>query len=139
MCYIIESQHHFDFHDMTVTIEKCDMDINFVRVWITSNNNFLVATTTLKSSMVPFQITIPFGEIQLTRITFEETIIKPLNCKTSDTEYVSEWQCFVNIFIDENFSPCPIKCLPIQRKGFHYVNKSCSVFKCYLKTDKYIL
>ena len=130
MCYIIESKHHFDFNDMTVTIEKSDMDINFVRVWITSNYDFLVATTTLKSSMVPFQFIISFGEIQLTRITFEETIIKPLNCKTSDTEYVSEWQCFVNIFINEHFSPCPIKCIPIQMKGHHYVNKSISLLNC---------
>ena len=37
MCYIIESKQHFDFDLMTVTIEKSDMDINFVKILITSN------------------------------------------------------------------------------------------------------
>ena len=64
------------------------------------------------------------------RITFRETIIKPLICKTSDTEYVSEMQCLFNIFINENFSPCPIKCTPIQLKGFQYVNKSSPLKNC---------
>ena len=130
MCYIIESKQHFDFDSITGTIEKSDMDINFVKIRITSNHDFLVATTRLKSSLIPFQFTVPFGGIHYTQITFVETIIKPLNCKTSDTRYVSEWQCLVNIFADENFSPCPIKCIPIQMKGFNYVNKSMSLPNC---------
>ena len=115
---------------MTGTIEKIDMDINFVKIWITSNYDFFAATTNTKSSLVPFQFTVPFGKIHFTQIIFRETIIKPLNCKTSDTERVSEWQCFVNIFTDEHFSPCPIKCIPIQMKGFNYVNKSISIPNC---------
>ena len=130
MCYIIESKQHFDFDLMTVTIEKSDMDINFVKIWITSNHEFLAATTSLKSSLVPFQFTVPFGGIHYTQITLKETILKPLYCKISDTEYVSEFQCFVNIFLDEQFSPCPIKCIPIQMKGYHYVNKSISLPNC---------
>ena len=53
-----------------------------------------------------------------------------MNCKPLDTEYESVWQCFVNIFINEHFSPCPIKCLPIQMKGFNYVNKSIYIPNC---------
>ena len=130
MCYIIESKQHFDFDLMTATIEKSDMDINFVKIWITSNYDFFAATTMFKSSMVPFQFTVPFGGIHYTQVTFSETIIKPLHCKISNTEYVSEFQCFVNIFLDEKFSPCPIKCIPIQMKGYHYVNRSISLPNC---------
>ena len=130
MCYIIESKQHFDFNTMTVFIEKSDMDISFVKIWITSDYDFLVATTRLKSFLVPFQFRISFGAIHYTEITFRETIIKPLNCKTSDTEYVSQQQCLVNMFIDEQFSPCPIKCMPIQMKGYRYVNRSISLINC---------
>ena len=53
-----------------------------------------------------------------------------MNCKPLDTEYESVWQCFVNIFINEHFSPCPIKCLPIQMKWFNYVNNSILLPNC---------
>ena len=35
MCYIIDSKQHFDFDSMTGTIEKNDIDINSVKIWIT--------------------------------------------------------------------------------------------------------
>ena len=72
---------------MTGTIEKNDVDINFVKIRITHDYDFMVATTAIKGSSVPFQVTVPFGGIHYTKITFIETIIKPLNCKTLDTEY----------------------------------------------------
>ena len=53
-----------------------------------------------------------------------------MNCKPLDTEYESVWQCFVNIFINHHFSPCPIKCLPIQMKWFNYVNNSILLPNC---------
>ena len=130
MCYMIESMQHFDYGSMTGTIEKNDMDIKFVKIWITSNFDFLDATTFLKSYLVPFHFILPFGGIHLTEITFRETVIKPFNCKTSNTEYVSKWQCFVNIFLNEQFSPCPVKCIPIQMIGHRYVNKSISLPNC---------
>ena len=130
MCYIIESKQHFDYTALTGTIEKIHKDINFVKIRMTSNYDFLAATTMHKSSFDPFQFSVPFGVIRYTQITFRETTIKPMNCKTSDTEYVSEFQCFVNIFFDEQFSTCPIKCIPIQMTGFNYVNKSTSIPNC---------
>ena len=87
------------------------------------------ATYTSRSDFFPFKCSVPFARAT-TRIKFRETLIKPLHCKTSDTEYVSGQQCFVNMFADENYSPCPIKCLPIQMKGFQYVNKSTSLTNC---------
>jgi hypothetical protein len=130
MCYIIEAKQSFDFQWMTGTIEKSNTDIKFVKVWLTSNYDFLVATSWQKGVLVPFQFTVPFGGFQYTQIILRESIIKPLNCKTSDTEYVSDWQCLVNIFFNEQFSPCPIKCIPIQMKGHQYVDRSTSLIKC---------
>ena len=129
MCYLIESKQHFDIDSMVATIEKIDTDIESIKIWITSNYDFLDATYTSKDDFNPFKCSVPFARTT-TRIKFRETLIKPLNCKTSDTEYVSGQQCLVNMFIDENFSPCPIKCLPIQMKGFQYVNKSTSLMNC---------
>ena len=67
---------------------------------------------------VPYRFSVPFGGIQTTQVNVVETVIKPLTCKTSDTAYVSEEQCIVRQFFSEEFSPCPVKCIPIQMKGF---------------------
>ena len=131
MCYIIEStKQRFDFPYMTVSIEKRDMDMDSMKVWITSDYDFLSITHSPKSDHDPFQFRVPFAGIDMVRIRIRETIIKPLNCKISDTEYVSEQQCLVSTFIDKQFSPCPIKCLSLQMKGFHYVNKSTPLINC---------
>ena len=121
---------------MTGTIEKNDMDIKFVEIRITYSYDFLMTTTSVKGSLVPFQVTVPFGGIHFTEITIGETIVKPLNCNTSHTEYVSEYQCLVNMFINEHFSPCPVKCIPIQMKGFNYVNGSISLPNCAILEDE---
>ena len=116
---------------MIATFEKVDKDIESMKIWITSDYNFLLVTNThQKREIVPFRFRVDFAETYTPRITLRETIIKPLICKTSDTEYVSEMQCLFNIFINENFSPCPIKCTPIQLKGFQYVNKSSPLKNC---------
>ena len=101
MCYIIESKQRFDMESMTASIEKKDMDIDSMKIWLTSDYDFLrIATQTSKSAFFPFQFTIPFAGIYTSQIKFRETIIKPLKCKISDPEYVSEQQCLVNMFID---------------------------------------
>ena len=131
MCYIVESKQRFDITSMIATFEKVDKDIDSMKIWITSDYDFLLVTNThLKREIVPFQFRVDFAGFYTPRITFMETIIKSLNCKTSDTEYISELQCLVNIFIDENFSKCPIKCIPVQMKGFQYVNESTSLINC---------
>jgi hypothetical protein len=127
MCYIVESKQGFDFDTMTGSIERIDMDIGYMKIWITANYDFLSVTHSPLGDNVPFQFDAEYYGNYINRVRFRETIVKPLNCKTSDTEYVSGQQCLVNMFIDENFSPCPIKCLPIQMKGFQYVNKSTSL------------
>ena len=120
MCYIVEAKRHSDYFSMT--IEKINMDIDFVKIWITSNYDFMLASNLVESDFLPFHFDVPFTRMHTTLIKFRETIIKPFNCKTANPEYVSEAQCLVDMFIDEHFSPCPNKCLPIQMNGLHYAN-----------------
>ena len=134
MCYIIKSQ--LDFGSMTVTIEKKNLDIDLLKVWLTSNYDFLGATQGRYGISAPYQFNVPFGEKHYTRITVKETIIKPLDCKLPDAEYISEEQCLVNIFIMEHFSACPLKCLPIQMKAFQYINTTASFINCVRLEDE---
>ena len=131
MCYIIESKQHFDFDAMSLTIEKTDMAIESMKIWITSDYDFLlILNRNLKRKIVPLEFSVPFVGTKTARITLTETIIKPLHCKKSGTEYTSELQCLVNMFTNEDFSPCPIKCVPVQMKAFQYVNKSTYLISC---------
>ena len=76
---------------MIGTIEKKDIDINSMKIWITSVYDFLmIAEPTSNGEFVPFQFSVPFEGIFTTQIKFRETVIKPLNCKKYDTEYVSK-------------------------------------------------
>ena len=106
------------------------LGIDSLKVWLTSNYDYLGATQDDIRDFPYYKFNVPFGEIYSPRIRFKETIIKPLNCKLSDIEYISKEQCLVNIFITERFSACPLKCVPIQMNGFQYVNYSASVIKC---------
>ena len=130
MCYIIESQQGFDLDSMIGSIEARHMDMDHLKVWITANYDFFSLTHPTYGENVPLQFDASFYGNYIYRVRFRETIVKPLNCKTSDTEYVSDQQCLVNMFIDEQFSPCPIKCVPIQMKGLRYLNKSISLTNC---------
>jgi hypothetical protein len=128
MCYIIKSQ--LDFGSMTVTIEKKNLDIDLLKVWLTSDYDYFGATRGIYGISAPYQFNVPFGKKHSTQITFKETIIKPLDCKLSDPEYISMEQCLVNIYITEHFSACPLKCLPIQMKAFQYnsvIHKLCQI------------
>ena len=115
---------------MTVAIEKKNVDIDHLKVWLTSNYDFFGATQDDSKRFPSYQFNVPFGEIYYPKITFKETIIKTLNCKLSHIEYVSEVQCLVNIFTTGHFSACPLKCVPIQMKAFQYMNMSTSSKNC---------
>ena len=134
MCYVLEFQRNFNETDalseMTVTIDKRQMDIEFIKVWITSKHDYLDATHHEWSYFLPFKFSVPFGGLRTTQVSLVETVIKPLICKELDPNYKSRQQCLVNLFFSEDFSPCPTKCLPIQMKGFNYVNDSISINNC---------
>ena len=125
MCHIIEQNQTNPFLYMTVIIEKRDMDIDSVNVELTSDYEYL------KTAYFPgfFKFSVPFGGIKVTQTTIMETMIKPLNCKSSDS-YVSDMQCYANLFFSQDLSPCPVKCLPIQMKGSQYANKSTTIEYC---------
>ena len=130
MCYIIESKQGFDLDSMIGSIEAKHMDMEGMKIWITANYDFFSLTHPPKGENVPLQFDAFLWGNYIYRVRFRETIVKPLNCKTSDPEYVSDQQCFVNMFSADHFSPCPIKCVPIQMKGLQYLNKSISLTNC---------
>ena len=59
-----------------------------------------------------------------------ENEVHNLNCKTSDPEYLSFEQCLVELFVSMDFLKCPQKCIPIQMKGFKYINESANLKDC---------
>ena len=116
---------------MTVAIEKQeDKEIDSANVMLTSDYEYLKpAYFPIMINTGVFEFRVPFGGIYKTLTTLMETMIKPLKCKSSNS-YVSDMQCFVNFFFSEDLSPCPVKCLPIQMKGFQYANKSATIEDC---------
>ena len=134
MCYVVEFKRNFNDTDalseMTVTVEKRNMDMKFVKVWITSEYDYLDATHQDWGIFLPFKFSVPFGGFRTTQVSLVETVMKPLICETLYPNYKSRQQCLVNLFFSEEFSPCPIKCLPIQMKGFRYINNLTSIASC---------
>ena len=112
------------------------MDIEFIKVWITSKHDYLDATHHDWSYFLPFKFSVPFGGFRTTQVSLVETVIKPLICKEIDPNYKSRQQCLVNLFFSEEFSPCPTKCLPIQMKGFSLINDSVKLPNCIRLSDE---
>ena len=132
MCYLIESMSNHTSSDwITVTVKKNeDVDIKFVQVTMTSKHDYLGVTHYFWGDFMPYRFIVYFGDILVPKITTIETIKKPLHCLTSDSEYISEQECLVNHFFSANFSTCPIKCIPVQMRGFEYVNNSSNLKNC---------
>ena len=115
---------------MTVVIEKQeDKEIDSVNVMVTSDYDYLKPVYFPMRNTGVFEFRVPFGGIYKTQTEPMETMIKPLKCKSSDS-YVSDMQCFANLFFSEDSSSCPVKCLPIQMKGFQYANMSATIEDC---------
>ena len=129
MCYIIEPKQAFQL--MTLVIEKQEnKEIDSANVMLTSNYEYLKpANFPIMINSKIFEFRVPFGGIYNTETKVMETMIKPLKCKKSES-YVSDMQCFANLFFSEDLLPCPVKCLPIQMKGFQYANKSATIEDC---------
>ena len=140
MCYVIRFENNFNNEDslseMTVTIEKKVTQLQFVKVWITSDYDYLDAIHHMWGDIIPYKFSVPFGGVHTTQVTVVETMLKPLTCLSSDTCYVSQQQCLVNKFLSKDFTPCPFKCLPIQMKGFRYINDSLNLDNCSTLEDE---
>ena len=134
MCYVIEYKHPFNANDvlpeMGVTIVKTNKDLDYVKLWLTTDYDYLASTHSLYGDFFPFKFDVRFDEKQKTKIMVVETSLRPLICNQLDIDYVSEQQCLVNHFVSEDFSPCPHKCIPVQMKGFHYFNILSDLTNC---------
>ena len=105
--------------------------MDYVKWTMTSDHDFLgVFNSRLGKDVMPFKFTSYFRGKMNQRITTMQSIRNPLKCKMYDTDYVSEQQCFVDDFFDKDFSPCPVKCIPIQMRGFRYINSSSNLKNC---------
>ena len=133
MCYVIELMDKYIPSDfLTVTVEKNEgIKMDYVKWTMTSDHEYLrVALGFMWSTLdIPLRFNSFFGDILNQEITTVQTIRNPLKCHP-DPDYVSEQQCLVNDFFNKDFSPCPVKCVPIQMRGFRHVNSSFELKNC---------
>ena len=54
---------------MTVAIEKNNVDIDRLKVWLTSNHDFFGATQDDSRHFPSYQFNVPFGEIYYPQLT----------------------------------------------------------------------
>ena len=130
MCYVIELMDKYLLSDsLTLTVKKNDgVNMDYVNWKMTSDHDYLGVSWLV--SFMPYKFDLQFGDIMTQRITIVQTIRNPLKCKMYNSDYVSKQQCLVYDFFDKDFSPCPVKCIPIQMRGFRYVNSSSRLKDC---------
>ena len=64
MCYLTKSKQSFNFYMyMIVSIEIKNVDIDRLKVWLTSNYDFFGATKVDSMHFQSYQFNVPFGEI----------------------------------------------------------------------------
>ena len=88
MCYVIENINNYTSSEsVTVIVEKneameIDTTVQFLKVRMTSNHDYLGATHRMWGGFMPFKMIIPFGRLKTPKITIVETVRRPLKCKT---------------------------------------------------------
>ena len=133
MCYVIElTDKYLSSNAPTVTVKRNEgVKMEYVKWTMTSDHDYLgLSHNKMWIDFKPFKFTSKFGDIMSQKITAVQTIRSPLNCTMYNANYTSEQQCMANDFFDKNFSPCPLKCIPIQMRGFRYVNSSSDIKNC---------
>ena len=131
MCYLIELKEKYILTDNLVfTVVKNDgIKIDYVEWTMTSDHDYL-GTTYTNVGFMPFKFSSNFGDILNQKISTVQTMRHPLKCKKYNLDYTSEEQCLVSYFFNKDFSPCPVKCIPIQMRGFRYINSSSDLKNC---------
>ena len=131
MCYLIELKEKYILTDnLVLTVVKNDGNkMDYVQWTMTSDHDYLGATYT-NVGFMPFKFSSNFGDILTQKISTVQTIRHPLKCKKYNLDYASEQQCLVSYFFNKDFSPCPVKCIPIQMRGFRYINSSSNLKNC---------
>ena len=133
MCYVIElMDKYLSSNAPTVTVKRNEGDkMEYVKWTMTSDHDYLgVMHNKMWIDFKPFKFTSKFGDIMSQKITAVQTIRSPLNCTMYNADYISEQQCLANNFFEKDFSPCPHKCIPIQMRGFRYINSSLYIKDC---------
>ena len=64
---------------MGVTIVKTNKDLDYVKLWLTTDYDYLASTHSLYGDFVPFKFDVRFDEKQKTKIMVVETSLRPLN------------------------------------------------------------
>ena len=132
MCYIIEfTDKYISSNAPTVTVRRYEgVKMDYVKWTLTSDHDYLGVThNKMWIDFMPFKFTSEFGDKMSQKITAVQTIRSPLKCMDI-ADYISEQQCLANDFFDKDFSPCPVKCIPIQMRGFRYINSSLDLKDC---------
>ena len=133
MCYVIElMDKYISSNAPTVTVKRNEgVKMEYVKWTMTSNHDYLgVMHNKMWIDFMPFKFTSEFGTMMSQKITAVQTIRSPLKCTMYNADYISEQQCLANDFFSKDFSPCPVKCIPIQMRGFRYINSSFDVKDC---------
>ena len=135
---MIESNNYLDDAAMQwITVERNTKDkLKGISVWLTSQYDYLSVIHDMWGNFPAFKISIPYGQVELSKVIFKQNELQSLDCEKSNAEYVSIEQCLVNYFISDDFPSCPIKCIPIQMEGFRYVNKSTQLTSCTKLADE---
>ena len=89
---------------------------------MTSDHDYLGPVTEVWGHYIPLKFVLLFGEVMTNKITIVETVKMPLDCEIGNTSYISYQDCFANLFFSEDFNPCPVKCIPIQFRGYRFIN-----------------
>ena len=133
MCYVIELMDKYIAKDsVTVTVKRNKgIKMDYVKWTMTFDHDYL-AETHIKMwiDYMPFKFTSLFGEMMNHKVTTVQTIRSPLKCTMYNADYISEQQCLVNDYFAKDFSPCPVKCIPVQMRGFRYINSSSDLKNC---------
>ena len=133
MCYVIELIDKYIKSDyLAITIEKKEgIKMDYVIWRMMSDHNYLQVITDWMFDFMPFKFISKFGDSMIDKITTVQSVRYPLKCKMYTPDYISEQQCLVNEFLDKDFSPCPVKCVPIQRE---VLDMSFPIFPLILRT-----
>ena len=130
MCYIVEIMNNLDEEKISMTVQRsAGHEAKQVKIWLTSQHDSLGIVYRTLGNFRPFKTAVPFGGDHVPKITIQQSETYNMKCKKSDSDYVSEQQCFADEYLFGNFS-CHTKCLPIQMSGFRYVGDFSAIENC---------
>ena len=130
MCYIVEIMNNLDEEMISMTVQRSAAhEAKQVKIWLTSQQDSLGIVYRTLGNFRPFKTEVPFGGSHVPKITIHQRETYNMKCHKSDSNYVSEQQCFADNYLLGNFS-CHTKCLSIQMNGFRIVRDFSAIENC---------